>query len=390
MSREGEGDESVKFTIDFDVNDSGIGVGGSAGPKQDLEKLIKKLIREELKKGKLPTRKGAGGIKPGGSVPGYTDAAYERQHLLDMIARRPDSSAKQIKESWAGGRAPSEGDPLAMSKAIMKAAARQKAQTIRSRAAQKAQVQSRVSSGAGQRNFAKFMNNLAPSTGPQMINQSAQARAAIKQQKAIAQQAKNANRAVAAFFRDVDKQQKAAIKARRKSGAFQLPHARGFFDRFTESQNRFESLTRRVRTKAQRLNTYGLFFLETAQVNPIYTAGKFILNTISGLGPHGKAAAFAIAGIASSVLVAQATIKNLSQKGLPLNQDFHRSISDETVYMMTLENQKRRDMGLDGYIATADSGYVPIGDTSVYNSLYARDEIRYNLLTLEEKVRQYN
>ena len=90
------------------------------------------------------------------------------------------------------------------------------------------------------------------------------------------------------------------------------------------------------------------------------------------------------------MLVAQATIKNMSQKGLPLNQDWHRSISDETVVLMTLENQKRRDMGLDGYIATADSGYVPIGDTSVYNSLYARDEIRYNMLTQEEKVRLYN
>ena len=43
-----------------------------------------------------------------------------------------------------------------------------------------------------------------------------------------------------------------------------------------------------------------------------------------------------------------------------------------------------------GSVATADSGYVPIGDTSVYNSLYARDETRYNMLTQEEKVRLYN
>ena len=137
-------------------------------------------------------------------------------------------------------------------------------------------------SGIADKNFVKFMENFAPG-GPQGSSQTVQAKMIAQHHKAVAQQAKNANRAVNQFFSSIDKQQRAITKSRRTQGAFRLPKgARGFFDKFTESQNKFESMTRKVRTKAQRLNTYGLFFLETMQVNPIYTAGKFILNTLSG------------------------------------------------------------------------------------------------------------
>ena len=112
-----------------------------------------------------------------------------------------------------------------------------------------------------------------------MIGQTAQAQAALRAQKAVAQQAARANRAVVQFFNSIDKQQRAVTKTRRKQGAFRLPAgSHGFFDKFTERQNKFESWTRKVRTKAQRLNTYGLFFLETAQVNPIYTAGLSLIH----------------------------------------------------------------------------------------------------------------
>lgn len=155
------------------------------------------------------------------------------------------------------------------------------------------------------------------------------------------------------------------------------------------AQLKFEEATKKIRTKTQRLNTYGLFFLETAQQNPAYTLGKFILNTINGFGPHGKAVAGAIAGIVSAIPVIQQTIKNLGMKGGPINQDWKRVIEEEVTGIFTLEEQKRRDLGLDGYIVSPDIGFRPVDETSVYNSQLARDEIRLNKLTQEEKVRAY-
>ena len=57
MAREGVGEESVKFTVSFDLDDSKGAAGGGIKEK-DLEKLIKKLIKENVPKG---GRKGGGG-----------------------------------------------------------------------------------------------------------------------------------------------------------------------------------------------------------------------------------------------------------------------------------------------------------------------------------------
>ena len=82
------------------------------------------------------------------------------------------------------------------------------------------------------------------------------ARAAVKAQKLADKQQRAMERSLRAFFASNDKQQQASLKAYQAQQIANQP--RGFFDRFTGAQNRFESMTKKVRTKAQRLNTYGL------------------------------------------------------------------------------------------------------------------------------------
>ena len=448
MAREGDGDESVKFTVSFDVDDS----AGSGIKDKDLEKLVKKLIRENTPKGGRRTGGRGGGSKkvkrvrseddeddddgyiverPWGATPrsglsmdeyrgmagsrsrgplyyepqlkrgkrgrikagsarsGEIAPAYERQHQLDMFMTRPDSSAKQVKESWAGGRAPSEGSPtyrFEQAKAARIAQIQEEAAEQREAAAQTAAGQRSVSRNQARR---QRMTSQMQRVGIKQQRAAARAQAAAsrKQARMDLKQQKDMESAFRIFTKSADQQQKAAYNLWKAQQIANAPQST--IDKFSSAQNRFESMTKKIRTKAQRLNTYGLFFLETAQVNPAYTAGKFLLNTISGMGPHGKAVAFAIAGIASSVFVMQATIKNFSQKGLPLNQDYHRFMDEEVTGMMTLPGQKKRDWGVDGYIVSQDVGYTPVDGTSVYNSQLSREDIRLNKLTQEEKVRIY-
>ena len=162
----------------------------------------------------------------------------------------------------------------------------------------------------------------------------------------------------------------------------------GFFTRLSKKGIKGESYLRRFRTKTQRQNTYGLWFFESIQHNPANSIAKFVLNTVRGFGPVGQAVSAAIVGIASSVFVAQATIRNFAAKGLPLNIDYHRSVSEETVGLFTLEEQKRRDLGLAGVIADPTHGYQPVDGTEVYNTREIADSIRLTKLTQEEKARR--
>ena len=150
-----------------------------------------------------------------------------------------------------------------------------------------------------------------------------------------------------------------------------------------------ESGIRKFRSKAQRLNTYGVWFLETAQHNPAQTIGKFMLNSLRVIAPpYGTALATFIAVLVSSAYVIPQTIKNLSKKGLPFNIDWHRNIAGETVGFFTLEEQKRRDLGLAGVIVDPTTGYRPVDGTEVYNTRQVADTIRLTKLTQEEKARR--
>ncbi len=162
-----------------------------------------------------------------------------------------------------------------------------------------------------------------------------------------------------------------------------------FFEKLSKGSLKGESYLRKFRTKSQRLNTYGLWFIEHIQHNPAHSVAKFILNSLRGFGPHGVAISGAIAAIASSVFVLQQSIKNFAEKGLPLNIDFHRSIATEVVGLFTLEEQKRRDLGLAGVIADPVDGYKPVDGTEIYNTREVADSVRLTKLTQEEKARRY-
>ena len=137
------------------------------------------------------------------------------------------------------------------------------------------------------------------------------------------------------------------------------------------------------------MNNYGLWFLETAQHNPAATIGKFMLNSLRAIAPpYGAALATFVAVLISSLYVVPQTIKNLSKKGLPFNIDYHRNIAGETVGFFTLEEQKRRDLGLAGTIVDPTTGYKPVDGTEVYNTRQVADTVRLTKLTQEEKARR--
>lgn len=182
----------------------------------------------------------------------------------------------------------------------------------------------------------------------------------------------------------VAKQQQAQQQAQKKSQNIK----RGFDRIWSEALQR-ESQLKRIRTKTQRLKVYGLWFIETAVENPYRTGGKFILNMLHGAGPYGQAIAGAIATIISAHPVIIQIIQSLGAKGGPLNQDWKRVIQEEVNGMLTLEEQWRRDRGLDWFIVSENMGYRPIDETAVYNNKLHRDELRLNKLTQEEKVRVY-
>lgn len=161
----------------------------------------------------------------------------------------------------------------------------------------------------------------------------------------------------------------------------------GLFHKWARWNQNAEAKIRKVRTKTQRLQTYGLWFVETAQHNPAYTAGKFMLNTMRLMAPpYGAVFAGLIASIVSSAYVVPQTIRNMSKKGRPWNIDWHRAVSDEVVGLFSLEEQKRRDLGLHGVIADPTSGYQPVEGTDIYNNQTIADTVRLNKLTQEQKV----
>ena len=88
-------------------------------------------------------------------------------------------------------------------------------------------------------------------------------------------QQKDMERAFRGFTKSAEQQQKAAYDLWKAQQIANAPQSS--IEKFSSAQNKFESMTKKIRTKAQRLNTYGLFFLETAQVNPAYTNPKHCL-----------------------------------------------------------------------------------------------------------------
>ena len=109
--------------------------------------------------------------------------------------------------------------------------------------------------------------------------------------------------------------------------------------------------------------------------NPQEFVGTNILKILGGTGPYGAFVVSAITAIATAPAVAVEIIKLLSEKGLPLNRDWVRLIEDEVNGLFSVEEKKRRLLGIDSYIVTQTDRYQPDSGSSTSNSYENRDEI---------------
>ena len=113
----------------------------------------------------------------------------------------------------------------------------------------------------------------------------------------------------------------------------------------------------------------------TIASNPEGFVSGQILSVLSRAGPHGAIAAAIIGMVIASPELAKQMLKFWSQKNLFLNRDWQRAIEDEVNGLFSLEEKRRRLMGLDAYIQTQSSGYQSDTGAPVHNSYENRDEI---------------
>ena len=209
------------------------------------------------------------------------------------------------------------------------------------------------------------------------------------------------NTKVAEIQKEIKKEEKKREREQKKAEKKQLKQMEKAFEGFTWEKG-FPKLDKKgkptglagkasnifttMRTMSQRMKTRGSWFMAAALMSPERTAGKVALNVLARAGPHGALLAGAITTAISTPEVIKAILKVFARKGGPLNRDWRRLIEDETTGILSLEEQERRDLGLDGYIVSPDVGFKPVDDSSVYNSQILRDEVRLAKLSQGEKV----
>ena len=119
--------------------------------------------------------------------------------------------------------------------------------------------------------------------------------------------------------------------------------------------------------------------------NPQGFIGNSFVRMLSGAGPHG---ALVVAAITAPFLiqkVSEEVIKTLAQKGLPLNRDWRREIEEEVNGLFSIEDKKKRLLGIDSYIVTQTDRYQPDSGSQTVNSYENRDEVIISKLGNYEK-----
>ena len=128
-------------------------------------------------------------------------------------------------------------------------------------------------------------------------------------------------------------------------------------------------------------------FVKGSQIltNPQGFVGKELLKNMKGVGAVAGPIGAAITAIIVSVEVMEQVIKLLSQKGLPLNRDWQRSIEEEVNGLFSIEDKKKRLLGIDSFIVTQTNTFEPESGSTTHNSLENRDEIIISKIGLAEK-----
>ena len=106
-----------------------------------------------------------------------------------------------------------------------------------------------------------------------------------------------------------------------------------------------------------------------------FISGK-LLDVLGKAGPHGAVITAFITAVAAAPEVARGVIMLLAQKGGPLNNDFRVIVEEEVVGFLSLSDQHKRQIGIDGFVVSQVGGFNTIDGTDVTNSRLEADEIR--------------
>ena len=119
--------------------------------------------------------------------------------------------------------------------------------------------------------------------------------------------------------------------------------------------------------------------------NPEGFISSKLTNIIGKAGPHGALAVAIISMITATPELAKMIITQLAVKGGPLNNDFKVIVEDIVVGFLSLSDQHRRDLGLDGFVVSQVGSYGTASGTDVTNSYLESSEIRINRVPQEER-----
>ena len=136
-----------------------------------------------------------------------------------------------------------------------------------------------------------------------------------------------------------------------------------------------------------KFDTKRLGVLDNFSGNPSSFIGSNITDLLSKGGPHGLALSLAITAIVAAPESIKKIIETLSQKGGPLNRDWTRIIEEEVNGIFSQEDQKRRFLGLDGFISTTVDTFNDDSGATVFNSFIHRDEIRLTKIGQDAKAK---
>lgn len=148
----------------------------------------------------------------------------------------------------------------------------------------------------------------------------------------------------------------------------------------TQDTETVEKLTEFI----QNTDRKGLQTLSSFARNPTDAVQGQLLSVLGRAGIHGALALAVIAAITASPEILRTIVKQLSVKGGPLNQDFHRFLEEEFQRGIDREAQYRRATGLDVIITTEDRGFILSDPAFVNNSLVDIDKTRIARLTIDD------
>ena len=119
--------------------------------------------------------------------------------------------------------------------------------------------------------------------------------------------------------------------------------------------------------------------------NPTGFIGSTVLQMLGKAGPYGAAVVAAISAIIVTPEIVKQIVALLAQKGGPLNRDWRRSIETEVNSLFSVEEKKRRLLGIDGFIVSQTGHYEPQSGSTSYNSKENVNELRIHHAGQSEK-----